>query len=181
MEDQIKDLADTERLARRQSLSCHVLGLIESYLASEPMQSPAVLPKSNLGQAAAYVRRHWKALSQFTANASIPLDNNDCEQLMKRVATGRKNWLFKGSLSAGERAANLMTIIGSAVRNDLDVHAYLDDALRRALAGETDWAALAPHVWKQTHPDSIRTYRQDERRQAANRKKTRRAQRRLKK
>ena len=64
---------------------------------------------------------------------AIPIDNNDCEQLMKRVATGRKNWLFKGSVAAGERAANLMTIIGSAIRNDLDVRAYLDDVLRRAL------------------------------------------------
>jgi hypothetical protein len=42
-----------------------------------------VLPKSNLGQAAAYVRRHWEALNRFAADARIPIDNNDCEQLMK--------------------------------------------------------------------------------------------------
>jgi hypothetical protein len=97
---------------------------------------------------------------------------------MKRVATGRKNWLFKGSLAAGERAANLMTVIVSAVRNDLDVHAYLEDVLRRTLAGETDWASMAPHAWKLDHTESIRTYRQDERRQAADRKRVRRARRR---
>ena len=129
-----------------------------------------MLLKSNLGQAAAYVRRHREALGQFISDARVPIDNNDCEQLMKRVATGRKNWLFKGSLAAGERAANLLTIIGSALRNDLDVHAYLDAVLRRVLAGETDWAALASHAWKADHPDSIRTYRQEERRQAADRK-----------
>ena len=178
VEDQIKDLNDDERLSRRQSLSAHVLGLIDDYLASAAMQPPAVLPKSNLGQAAAYVRRHREALGRFISDARVPIDNNDCEQLMKRVATGRKNWLFKGSLAAGERAANLLTIIGSALRNDLDVHAYLDNVLRRALAGETDWAALSPHAWKAEHPDSIRTYRQDERRQAADRKRARRARRR---
>jgi len=97
---------------------------------------------------------------------------------MKRVATGRKNWLFKGSLSAGERAANLMTIIGTAIRNDLDVHAYLEDVLRRALAGEIDWAAMSPHTWRESHPESIREYRRDERRQAADRKRVRRARRR---
>jgi transposase len=59
---------------------------------------------------------------------------------MKRVATGRKNWLFKGSVAAGERAANLLTNVGTAVRNDLDVRAYLEDVLRRALTGETDWS-----------------------------------------
>ena len=178
VEDQIKLLDDNQRLARRQSLSRHVLGLIEAYLNSNAMSSPAILPKSNLGQAAAYVRRHWEALNRFIDDPSIPIDNNDCEQLMKRIATGRKNWLFKGSLAAGERAANLMTIIGSAVRNDLDVAAYLDDILRRALAGDTDWSAMSPYTWKLTHPESLRAYRQDERRQASDRKRQRRAHRR---
>lgn len=178
IEDQIKELGDAERLARRQSLSSHVLGQIDEYLASDQMSSPKVLPKSNLGQAAAYVRRHWEALGRFIDDARIPIDNNDCEQLMKRVATGRKNWLFKGSLSAGERASNLMTIIGTAIRNDLDVHAYLKDVLRRALAGETNWAAMSPHAWRESHPESIREYRQDERRQAADRKRVHRARRR---
>ena len=179
IEDQIKTACDEERLSRRRTLSRHVLDQIESYLASEAMASPNVLPKSNLGMAAAYVRRHWDALCRFTEDATIPLDNNDCEQLMKRVATGRKNWLFKGSVAAGERAANLMTIIGSAIRNDLDVRAYLDDVLRRALAGETNWSELAPHVWKQAHPESVRQYRQEERRQSVDRNRTRRARRRL--
>ena len=71
-----------------------------------------------------------------------------------------------------------MTIIGSAIRNDLDVHAYLEDVLRRALAGETNWASLAPHAWKAEHPEAIRVYRKDERRQAADRKRVRRARRR---
>jgi hypothetical protein len=81
-------------------------------------------------------------------------------------------------LAAGERAANLMTIIATAVRNDLDVGAYLLDVLKRTLGGETDWAALSPHAWKAEHPESIREYRQDERRQAADRKRHRRARRR---
>ncbi|QDT04242.1 Transposase IS66 family protein [Rubripirellula lacrimiformis] len=178
IEDQIKELGDAERLARRRSLSSHVLGQIDEYLASDQMSSPKVLPKSNLGQAAAYICRHREALGRFIDDAGIPIDNNDCEQLMKRVATGRKNWLFKGSLSAGERAANLMTIIGTAIRNDLDVHAYLEDVLRRALVGETNWAAMSPHTWRESHPESIREYRQDERRQAADRKRIRRARRR---
>jgi transposase len=178
VEDQIREADDAERLARRGSLSRHVLGLIEAYLSSDAMSSPQVLPKSNLGIAAAYVRRHWTALSRFVDDATIPIDNNDCEQLMKRVATGRKNWLFKGSVAAGERAANLMTIIGTAIRNDLDVSVYLGDVLQRALDGETDWAKLSPDRWKESHPESIRAYRQEERRQAADRKRSRRAGRR---
>jgi transposase len=181
VEDQIREANDAERLARRQSLSRHVLNLLEEYLSSDAMSPLKVLPKSNLGIAAAYVRRHWTALTRFVDDTTIPIDNNDCEQLMKRVATGRKNWLFKGSLAAGERAANLMTIIGTAVRNDLDVSAYLRDVLQQALDGQTDWASLSPDRWKETHPESIRVYRQEERRQAADRKRSRRAGRRVKK
>lgn len=178
IETQIKDFDDDQRLARRQSLSHHIVDQIASYLDGQSMASPKVLPKSNLGMAAAYVRRHWSALGEFLENPRVPIDNNDCEQLMKRVSTGRKNWLFKGSLAAGERAANLMTIVVSAIRNDLDVHAYLEDVLRRVLAGETNWPELAPHAWRERHPESIREYRQEERRQAADRKKLRRARRR---
>ncbi|TWU09737.1 IS66 family transposase [Allorhodopirellula heiligendammensis] len=111
IEDQIKTLDEAVRLARRQSLSRHVLDQIDAYLSSDAMSTLNVLPKSNLGIAASYVRNHRDALSRFIEDPSIPIDNNDCEQLMKRVATGRKNGLFKGSLAAGERAANLLTII----------------------------------------------------------------------
>ncbi len=178
VEDQIKEFDDSERLMRRQSVSRHILDLIAEYLDCEAMASPQVLPKSNLGQAASYIRRHWGALCRFTEDASVPIDNNDCEQLMRHVATGRKNWMFKGSVAAGERAANLLTIVASAIRNDLDVRAYLDDVLRRVLGGETDWSILTPHAWRVAHPDKIRQYRTDERRQAVDRKRTRRAHRR---
>ena len=74
-----------------------------------------------------------------------------------------------------------MTIIGSAIRNDLNVSAYLRDVLQRSLDGQTDWASLSPDRSKETHPESIRLYRQEERRQAADRKRSRRAGRRAKK
>ena len=81
-------------------------------------------------------------------------------------------------MTAGERASRLMTIIGTAIRNDLDVQGYLEDILRRVLEGETNWSTLTPQAWKQEHPNSVRTYRADERRQAADRKRVKRARRR---
>ena len=55
-------------------------------------------------------------------------------------------------MEAGERASRLITIIGTAIRNNLDVHAYLEDVLRRVLAGETDWSQLSPLAWKEANP-----------------------------
>jgi len=97
---------------------------------------------------------------------------------MKQVAIGRKNWLFVGSLAAGERAADFLTLTSSAVRNDLDVCAYIKDVLDQLLAGSTDYHSLRPDVWKQSHPEAVRIYRTAERRDRAARTQFRRALRR---
>jgi hypothetical protein len=60
-------------------------------------------------------------------------------------------------------------LVSSAVRNDLDVWAYIKDVLDRLLAGETDYAALRPDAWRTAHPEAIRNYRVAERRDRADR------------
>ena len=70
-------------------------------------------------------------------------------------------------MPAGERAADFLTLVSSAVRNDLNVWAYIKDVLDRLLAGDTDYAALRPDVWGREHPEAIRRYRVSERRDRA--------------
>jgi transposase len=82
--------------------------------------------------------------------------------------------LFIGSVAAGERAANFLTLVSSALRNDLDVYDYVKAVLDALLAGSCDYAALRPEQWAKTHPESVRTYRQDERRDRVDAKRTRR-------
>jgi len=60
----------------------------------------------------------------------------------------RKNWLFAGSLRAGERAATIMSLIQSAKLNGHDPYRYLKDVLERLptqRASQLD--ALLPHHW----------------------------------
>jgi len=97
---------------------------------------------------------------------------------MKQVAIGRKNRLFLGSVAAGERMADLLTLVSSALRNDLDVWAYVKDVLDRLLAGSTDYASLSPDRLAASHPEHIRTYQADERRDRAAAQHSRRAHRR---
>lgn len=66
---------------------------------------------------------------------------------MKQVAIGRKNWLFLGSVAAGQRMADLLTLVSSALRNDLDVWAYLKDVFDQLLAGSIDYASLRADRW----------------------------------
>jgi transposase len=177
IEDRGKPLSAEERRGLRERESRGVLSRIRAYLDSEAVVR--VLPKSVFGEALSYLRNHWEALNVYVLDGRMPIDNNEVEQLMKQVAIGRKNWLFLGSLEAGDRAATLLTVISTALRNDLDVWAYLKDVLDQLLGGSTDYHSMRADVWKQAHPEFIRTYRVDERRDAADRRQHRRAERRL--
>jgi hypothetical protein len=98
---------------------------------------------------------------------------------MKRVAVGKKNWLFVGSLRAGMRNANLMSLVASAHRHDLDVYEYLRDVIEHLNRGTAKPSDLLPEVWKASHPEAIRTYREVERRDKAEQARMRNAKRRL--
>lgn len=165
------------RLELRQGASLRVLQQLREYLDGPAVQR--LLPKSDLAEAIGYLTNHWDALLLYTTDGRLPIDNNQTEHLMKQIATGRKNWLHIGSVAAGFRAANLMTIISTAARNDLDVWSYLKDVLDRILAGCTDWESLRADVWKSQHPEAVRDYRDDERRDAIDRRRVRHAHRRL--
>jgi transposase len=177
IETRAKDMNWKEREELRVRESSVVLTGIKKWLDNPAMYR--ILPKSDFAEAVRYIRNHWAALNMFVRDGRIPIDNNDVEQLMKQVALGRKAWLFVGNVEAGERSAMMMTLVSSAKRHDLDVGLYIKDVLDQLLAGCTDYASLLPDQWKQRNPEAIRQYRQEERRDKAERKQYRAAKRRL--
>ena len=182
IEDRAKSLSAEERLQLRQSEAKAIWETMRAELeAIDDRTEQVVLPKSDLRKALNYMGNHWTELTRYLDDPDLPIDNNECEQLMKQVGLGRKNWLFAGSLAGGERNAGFMTLVSSAHRNDLDVWAYINDILTRLLAGETDYEPMLPWNWAAAHPESIRQFRRDERREREVRKQTQRAQRRARK
>ena len=166
-----------DRQALRLRESTIILQGIKAWLDTAPLRQ--VLPKSDFAEALRYLRNHWDALNVYVRDGRIPIDNNSVERLMKQVAMGRKAWLFVCSVEGGEQSALLMTLASSARRHDLDVWTYLKDVLDQLLAGSTDYHRLLPDVWKQTHPEAVREYRVEERRDKAERKQLDAARRRL--
>lgn len=177
IEDRAKTLAPSERQYLRHAEARPIWTRMQEYLASEAVFN--VMPKEPFGQALTYLRNQFDHLLVYLDDGLMPIDNNETEQLMKQVALGRKNWMFIGSVAAGYRAADLMSLVSSAARNDLDVFLYVKDVLDRLLAGETNYDGLRPDVWKQSHPEAIRIYRQEERRSRADAKAVKRARRRI--
>lgn len=176
VEDQARGQSAEEVLALRREKSAPIIDQLRSWLDGDAART--VLPKSRLGEAVRYLNNQWEALTVFLRDGHVPIDNNDTEQLMKQVATGRKNWLFVGSLEAGYRASILLTIVSNAHRYHLDVWLYVKDVLDRLLRGERDLAALRADRWAIAHPEALRQHRIEETRYRADAKATRRARRR---
>lgn len=188
IEDRGRTMDDVQRWELRQRESVPVMHRLRELLDGEAAQR--VLPKSKFGEALGYLRNHWAAFQVYLGDGRVPIDNNDVERDLRRIAVGRNNWLFVGSEAAGERTATILTIVASAHRHDLDVWAYLRDALEQLArgkaaagddAGRIDPAileSLLPDVWAQSHPASIRAFRTNEKERRAEVRRFKRAERR---
>jgi transposase len=128
LEADIKDLNDEERVRERQERSVPLLARFHAWLEEQRAQ---VLPKSPLGQAVQYALNQWAALVRYTEDGRLSIDNNVSEREMKRIAIGRKNWLFAGSDRGGQTAAVLYTVTSTCARHGVDAFVYLEDVLRR--------------------------------------------------
>jgi transposase len=104
------------------------------------------LPASDLGHAIDYTRKRWRQLQRYLAHGWLPIDNNPAENALRPWAVGRKNWLFFGSASGGERAAVIATIIENCRMQGIDPYSYLLDTVAALHAGRTDYAALTPQA-----------------------------------
>jgi transposase len=79
--------------------------------------------KTSLAKALQYALTRWEALTRYTADGRIGIDNNPAERSLRGIAMTRKNVLFLGSEAGGERAAVIYTVLESAKLNRLDPEA----------------------------------------------------------
>ena len=91
--------------------------------------------KSDLAKAFRYTIKRREALSRFLTDARLEIDNNIAENAIRAIALGRKNYLFAGADSGGDRAAAMYTIVQTAKLNDVNPEAYLRDTLARIAEG----------------------------------------------
>lgn len=89
-----------------------------------------VEPNSGLGKAIRYLENHWEKLTLFLRQAGAPLDNNICEQTLKRVVLHRKNALFYRTLHGAEVGDLCMSLIHSCALNHVNPFEYLRELLR---------------------------------------------------
>jgi transposase len=145
------DFAEEQRLQMRQDWAVPILERLHSWLEE---QRPQVLPKSPMAEAITYALHNWSALIRYTEAGCLTIDNNAAEREMKRIAIGRKNWLFVGSQQGGQTAAILFSFTSTCQRLGVEPWAYLQDVLTRlptTPAGQL--ADLLPDRWQAARSD----------------------------
>lgn len=130
-----------QRLVHHQTHSQPVLEQLQAWM-HEQMDRKQVEPNSGLGQAMAYLLKHWDPLTLFLRKAGAPLDNNRCEQALKMAILHRKNSLSYKTLNGARTGDLFMSLIHTCRLNGVNPFEYL-------LAITTHPAAvkLVPQAW----------------------------------
>jgi hypothetical protein len=126
-EAQARDLGCDERQQQRLQ-SQALLSELKHWLEDTRLK---IADGGALAKAIDYSLRRWPALSRYADTGHLPIDNNPVENIIRPIAIGRKNWLFTGSERAGQRAAAIQSLLGTAHLNGIEPLAWLKDTLEK--------------------------------------------------
>jgi transposase len=156
----IGQLYEVEKQAREGKLSCsqrHRMRQEKSRPVFEALgkriveirAEPDTLPLSQLGKACNYAMGQWSRLGVYLEHGQAEIDNNKCENGIRPLALGRKNWLQVGSEEAGPRIGAIISIFETCRRLEINVRDYLLDVLPKL----PEWPInrveeLTPMAWK---------------------------------
>ncbi len=122
IEREIRSQLPEVRRAVRQERAEPILNELHTWLSATLQQ---VSSKSTLAGAIQYSLMRWEALTRYCEDGQIEIDNNPAERSIRALVLGRKNYLFAGSDAGGEHAANLYSLINTALLNGIEPYAYL--------------------------------------------------------
>ena len=147
VEREAKKMMPMQRLGLRQEKSVGILDKIFDWCRTN---KDKYLPKEEISTAIEYFLNNEDALIIYCTNGSLEIDNNALERMIRRLAVGRKNWLFFGNAGGGKTASILYTILCSARRHGLNEFEYLCDILDRLadLPKTSELRELLPDRWK---------------------------------
>ena len=147
--------ADTRKAVRAErSLPIFDLLVTEMNAAA---QDENLLPGSALAKACRYALHLRPQLRRSLENGTTEIDNNRCEQSIRPIALGRKNWLHIGSPAAAPSIAAIISVVESCKRMGINVRTYLSDVLPQLAAALPDKLAdlaktLTPTKWLAAQP-----------------------------
>ena len=147
LEAEITGMDPETRLQVRQSRSAHVMAELSQWLTQNRAR---LSPKSNLGEAMAYLAKYWDGLQIFLTDGRVEIDNNPVERTIRPIALNRKNALFAGHEAGAENWAMIASMIETCKLNNVDPFAWLSATLTAIVQGhkQSDIDQLMPWAFK---------------------------------
>jgi len=136
-----QEMSPEQRLVHHQAHSQPVMERLKAWM-HEQMDRKKVEPNSGLGQAIAYMLKHWEPLTLFLRKTGAPLDNNRCEQALKMAILHRKNSLSYKTLNGARTGDLFMSLIHTCRLNGINPFEYL-----LAIATHAEAVKLVPQAW----------------------------------
>ena len=142
-------LSPADRLAAHQARSQPLLADLHAWLTDQ-IDAHRIEPNSGLGQAIAYLRKHWMPLTLFLRVAGAPLDNNVCERALKKAILHRKNALFYRTAAGAQVGDLFMSLIHTCELTGANPFDYLTTLQRHRQALAATPAAWLPWTYRET-------------------------------
>jgi hypothetical protein len=151
-----QNLSPEGRLCFHQTESSPVMEELHVWLVRQ-FDERLVEPNSALGGAISYLLKHWEKLTLFLRVAGAPLDNNICEQALKKSIRHRRNSLFYKTCHGAHVGDLFMSLIHTCElcgANPFDYLTELDRHAGEAGANPQDWM---PWNYRQALADASTT------------------------
>jgi len=124
-------LSAEQRLRFHQDRSGPLMATLKEWLQKE-LNQRRVEPNSSMGKAITYMLKHWEPLTLFLRIPGAPLDNNLCEQALKRAILHRKNSLFFKTEHGAYIGDLFMSLIHTCTLNRVNPFHYLTTLQRHS-------------------------------------------------
>ncbi|MFV0519487.1 MAG: IS66 family transposase, partial [Lachnospirales bacterium] len=132
--------------------------ILDDFVKYIDKEIPDALPKSPLGKALDYAKKHIPSLKNVLLDGRLDVDNNCAERAIKPFVIGRKNFLFSNTAKGATASATLYSIIETSKANNLYVENYLtflfDSLAKHSVNNPLDLDNLMP--WSETLPSKCR-------------------------
>jgi len=147
-----RNLSPDERLRFHQAESGPPMAKLEAWFHQQ-FEDRLTEPNSALGEAISYMLNHWEKLTLFLREPGAPLDNNICEQALKRAILHRKNALFYKTLNGAHVGDLFMSLIHTCQLYGANPFDYLTTLQQHAGQLSSDPAKWMPWNYR----DELRT------------------------
>ena len=147
-------LSPEQRLHFHQKNSGPKMDALKAWLTAQ-LEERKVEPNSGLGEAITYMLKYWDQLTLFLHQPAAPLDNNICEQALKKAILHRKNAYFYKTENGARVGDLFMSLIHTCELNGVNPFDYLTELQKHAdelSAHPADWmpwnyrATLQPYA-----------------------------------